>query len=38
MGPNGTGKTALLRLIAGELAPGRGTVMTSSNVNYLPQN
>lgn len=37
VGPNGTGKTALLRLIAGELAPNIGTVMTSSNVNYLPQ-
>ncbi|MDD0859359.1 ATP-binding cassette domain-containing protein [Arthrobacter alpinus] len=37
VGPNGTGKTALLRLITGELTPGSGTVMTSSNVNYLPQ-
>ncbi|WP_104110005.1 ABC-F family ATP-binding cassette domain-containing protein [Arthrobacter sp. N199823] len=37
VGPNGTGKTALLRLITGELAPGSGTLMTSSNVNYLPQ-
>lgn len=37
VGPNGTGKTALLRLIAGELVPEAGTVATSSNVNYLPQ-
>jgi ATPase subunit of ABC transporter with duplicated ATPase domains len=37
VGPNGTGKTALLRLIAGELAPDGGTVATSSPVAYLPQ-
>ncbi|MEO6531426.1 MAG: hypothetical protein ABIN10_03885 [Specibacter sp.] len=35
--PNGTGKTALLRLIAGELAPTGGTVVTASSVAYLPQ-
>jgi ATPase subunit of ABC transporter with duplicated ATPase domains len=37
VGPNGTGKTALLRLIAGELAPNGGTLATASNVAYLPQ-
>lgn len=37
VGPNGTGKTALLRLIAGELAPSSGTLSTSSPVAYLPQ-
>jgi ATPase subunit of ABC transporter with duplicated ATPase domains len=37
VGPNGTGKTALLRLIAGELAADGGTVETSSAVSYLPQ-
>ncbi len=37
VGPNGTGKTALLRLIAAELAPERGTVVTTSDISYLPQ-
>ncbi|MCU6479702.1 ATP-binding cassette domain-containing protein [Arthrobacter sp. A2-55] len=37
VGPNGTGKTALLRLIARELAADGGTVETSSAVSYLPQ-
>ena len=26
VGPNGTGKTTLLRVVAGELSPDRGTV------------
>lgn len=37
VGPNGTGKTALLRLIAAELTAERGTLETASNINYLPQ-
>ncbi|WP_170133127.1 ATP-binding cassette domain-containing protein [Arthrobacter livingstonensis] len=37
VGPNGMGKTALLRLIAGERKPDGGTVVTSSTVAYLPQ-
>lgn len=37
IGANGVGKTTLLRLIAGELAPTRGTVWTSGTVGYLPQ-
>jgi ATPase subunit of ABC transporter with duplicated ATPase domains len=38
--PNGTGKTTLLRIVAGELAPDRGTVMRmppAATVGYLPQ-
>lgn len=37
VGPNGTGKTALLRLIAAELTPIRGAVATTSPIAYLPQ-
>lgn len=36
-GPNGTGKSALLRLIAGELAPDAGTLSVSSPPAYLEQ-
>lgn len=35
--PNGTGKSALLRLIAGQLSPTAGTVSTDGAVGYLPQ-
>lgn len=37
VGPNGSGKTTLLNLLAGELAPTQGTVVTSGamNVGYL---
>ena len=37
VGANGTGKTTVLRLIAGDLAPTSGTVTTTGDVGYLPQ-
>lgn len=36
--PNGVGKTTLLRLIAGELAPTAGAVTVTGTLGYLPQN
>ncbi|MFD7101352.1 ABC-F family ATP-binding cassette domain-containing protein [Streptomyces celluloflavus] len=36
--PNGTGKSTLLRLIAGELRPVSGSVSVSGTLGYLPQN
>lgn len=36
-GLNGTGKTTLLRLIAGRLTPTSGSVTASGQVGYLPQ-
>ncbi|MFF8828406.1 ABC-F family ATP-binding cassette domain-containing protein [Streptomyces sp. NPDC015131] len=38
IGLNGSGKSTLLKLIAGELSPTDGTVRTSGEVGYLPQN
>ncbi|SEH69233.1 ATPase components of ABC transporters with duplicated ATPase domains [Mycolicibacterium rutilum] len=35
--PNGAGKSALLRLIAGELRPTAGTVVVDGTLGYLPQ-
>ncbi|KUJ69612.1 ABC transporter [Streptomyces albus subsp. albus] len=35
--PNGTGKSTLLRLIAGELRPGGGAVSVAGALGYLPQ-
>ncbi|OBI78194.1 ABC-F family ATP-binding cassette domain-containing protein [Mycobacterium sp. E740] len=35
--PNGAGKSALLRLIAGELTPTAGTVTVDGTLGYLPQ-
>lgn len=37
IGANGTGKSTLLRLIAGELVPTSGTVTTVGDIGYLPQ-
>lgn len=34
LGPNGTGKTTLLRTLLGELTPDAGTVRLGTNVNY----
>jgi ATPase subunit of ABC transporter with duplicated ATPase domains len=38
IGLNGTGKSTLLRLIAGELTPTAGSVRVTGEVGYLPQN
>ncbi|MGW1200285.1 ribosomal protection-like ABC-F family protein [Streptomyces sp. NPDC002536] len=35
--PNGTGKSTLLKLIAGELRPGTGAVAVGGTLGYLPQ-
>ncbi len=38
VGPNGIGKTTFVRMLAGELSPDRGTVMTEGiKVSYKPQ-
>jgi len=37
LGANGSGKTSLLRTIAGELAPASGTAQVSVPLRYLPQ-
>jgi ATPase subunit of ABC transporter with duplicated ATPase domains len=37
VGVNGTGKSTVLRLVAGELAPTRGHVTVGGRVGYLPQ-
>ncbi|MFR9750252.1 ABC-F family ATP-binding cassette domain-containing protein [Nocardia sp. 004] len=37
VGENGAGKSALLRLIAGELQPARGSITVARNLGYLRQ-
>jgi ATPase subunit of ABC transporter with duplicated ATPase domains len=37
VGPNGVGKTTLLRLLAGELAPSAGSIGRNGSVELLPQ-
>jgi ATPase subunit of ABC transporter with duplicated ATPase domains len=37
IGSNGTGKTTLLRIIAGELVPSAGSVTVTGHLGYLPQ-
>ncbi|HEY6957134.1 MAG TPA: ABC-F family ATP-binding cassette domain-containing protein [Flavisolibacter sp.] len=37
VGNNGTGKSTLLRMIAGELAPAGGTITNDSKPYYIPQ-
>src|SRR5687767_6377253 len=39
IGPNGVGKTTLMRLLAGELRPGAGTITWAENAQagYMPQ-
>ena len=37
IGDNGTGKTTLLRLIAGQLTPDDGSIWLTGRVGYLPQ-
>src|SRR5579883_1578938 len=37
VGENGAGKSTLLRILAGELAPDRGTVRARGAVGYCPQ-
>src|SRR6185437_7342036 len=37
VGPNGIGKSTLLRVLAGVEEPDRGTIVRSGPVGYLPQ-
>ncbi|QHC23180.1 ribosomal protection-like ABC-F family protein [Streptomyces sp. GS7] len=35
--PNGTGKSTLLKLVAGDLRPGAGSISVTGTLGYLPQ-
>ncbi|MGD3111916.1 ribosomal protection-like ABC-F family protein [Streptomyces sp. YGL11-2] len=35
--PNGTGKSTLLKLVAGDLRPGAGSISAAGTLGYLPQ-
>ena len=38
VGPNGRGKSTLLRLVVGDLFPQSGSIVVNGTIGYLPQN